>query len=592
MRVILPGGRAIEFSRRGVNFNAEQRFNLGQLPQFLNDYYSYFGYGGAVYPLGLNQSALSWSKTEEISSSLPNYMQAIKRSPPAFAAQMVRASVMSQARLIWRNRADRHTFRDAGLRVFEKPWTNGTQGELLGRMEWHAGLAGNAYVYRQPGRLRVLRPDWVAIVYGSQSEPDDPKGALDGEVVGYLYQNGGFTQNNRNKPTVILPEELAHWTPLPDPMSPGLGMSWLTPALRDVQADTAALEHKLAYFSNGATPNLVIKASSLVPNVTPTQFAEWVDTMESKHKGSANAFKTLYLQPGADATVIGSNLAELDLTSITSHGETRVSYLSRVPAVILGIAAGLKGSSLNAGNYGEARRNFADSWFYSELMDACAALESIQPAPGGAQLWYDVADVPLLREDSLDAANIEKVKEETIVAYVNGGFTPDSAVQAVLAQDVNLLKHTGLVSVQLQPPGTMAPKPESPQPNGNGAMPDMPKPKEPAKASRDELPFALTVNNHFPDGFVQVRSETASPDVYVTVQPAQVTLEQPITVEASVPAQITNHFDAPALTLEAPITVEQPEITVNVPEPSTRAKKVTVKRNKDGSSTATIHEEG
>jgi len=476
-----------------------QRFNLGQYPQFLNDYYTQFGYAGSLYPLGLNQSALSWSKTEEISATLPNYITALRRSPPAFAAQLVRASVLSMARFTFRSRPNsstpRKTFGTTDLLPLEKPFTNMSTGELIGRMEWSEGLAGNAYVVRQPNiarsgendspyLLRVLRPDWTAIVYGSNRQPDDPKGATDAEVVGYAYQNGGFSSQNKNAMEVFLPDQVAHWSPLVDPMSPGLGMSWITPALRDIQADQSALEYKLAFFSNGATPNLVIKG---LPAVTTQQFKDAVKDLDTAHAGSVNAFKTLYLSAGADATVIGSNLADLDLTSITSHGETRVSYLSRVPAVILGIAAGLKGSSLNAGNYGEARRNFADSWVYPTLANLCAALSPLINVPGGAELWFDVADIPLLREDALDAANIEKVKEETIVAYVNGGFTPESAVAAVRGQDIGQLVHTGLLSVQLQPPGTSFPQPNvfppvsSPAPKNGSAQPT---PEEPAATTK------------------------------------------------------------------------------------------------------------
>lgn len=465
----------------------ESRFNIGQYPQFLQDYYNQFGYAGSLYPLQLQQSITGWQKKEDISATLPNYMTALRRSPPAFAAQMVRSSVMSQARLTFRNRVDRHVFRTNELAILERPWTNGTTGELLSRMEWHVGLAGNAYVLRQANRLRVLRPDWVAIVYGSQREPEDPKGALDAEVVGYAYINGGWTQGNRNDMEVLLPNEVAHWTPLPDPMSPGLGMSWLTPALRDIQQDEMALQYKLAFFQNGATPNLVVKASNLAANITAAQFKEWVDTMETSHKGSVNAFKTLYLQPGADASVVGSNLAELDLSSITSHGETRISYLSRVPAVILGIAAGLKGSSLNAGNYSEARRNFIDSWYFSELQDACAALGAIINIPGGAELWYDVADVPLLRDDALVAAQVEKEKGATIIAYVQAGFTPESSVQAVLAQDINMLQHDPrFISVQLQALATAGkPNPnESAQPQPEELTPQNGQAKPPAKAAK------------------------------------------------------------------------------------------------------------
>ena len=478
-----------------------QRFNLGQYPQFLQDYYQQFGYAGSLYPLGLNQSALTWSKTEEISATLPNYITALRRSPPAFAAQLVRASVLSMARFTFRSRPNtstpRRMFGTNDLLPLEKPFTNMSTGELIARMEWSAGLAGNTYVVRQPNvnrtsasdspyLLRVLRPDWTAIVYGSHRQPDDPKGATDAEIVGYAYRNGGFSSQNKNEMQVFLPEEIAHWSPLPDPMSPGLGMSWITPALRDIQADTSALEHKIAYFSNGATPNLVVKG---IPGVTPAQFNEFVDAIELKHKGTANAFKTLYLTAGADASVVGSNLAELDLTSITSHGETRVSYLSRVPAVILGIAAGLKGSSLNAGNYGEARRNFADSWVYPTLASLCASLSSLINIPGGAELWFDVADIPLLREDALDAANIEKVKEETIVAYVQAGFKPDSVLKAVAGQDISQLVHDErFISVQLQQLGQVSPnKPESSQPteptSPNGAPKEPAVPKKGAKES-------------------------------------------------------------------------------------------------------------
>ncbi len=460
-----------------------QRFNLGQYPQFLNDYYSQFGYAGSLYPLALTQSALSWSKTEEISSTLPNYVTALRRSPPAFAAQLVRASVLSMARFTFRSRPNsstpRRTFGTADLLPLEKPFTNMSTGELISRMEWSAGLAGNAYVLRQPNLgasgsdspylLRVLRPDWTAIVYGSQAEPDDPKGALDAEIVGYVYKNGGFTQQNRASMTVLLPDTVAHWSPLPDPMSPGLGMSWITPALRDIQADISALEHKIAYFTNGATPNLVIKG---LPATTTQQFKDAVDALELAHKGSVNAFKTLYLATGADATVVGSNLAELDLSSITAHGETRVSYLSRVPAVILGIAAGLKGSSLNAGNYGEARRNFADSWVYPTLSSLCASLAVLINIPGGAELWFDVADIPLLREDAKDAAEIEEIKEKTIVAYVSAGFKPDSVIAAVRGADISQLVHDDrFTSVQLQILANAGKPPqpaESPQNGQNG----------------------------------------------------------------------------------------------------------------------------
>lgn len=414
-----------------------------------------FGYDGATYPYGVVQT---WpgQRIREISQTLPAYAAALKTCPPAFAAQMKRAMVLSQARFTFRNppwhpRTPRRTFGTSRLRALERPWPNATTGELLSRMEWHAGLAGNSYVYRQDAnRLRVLRPDYTAILYGSDLEPDNPAHALDGEIIGYVYQNGGIRWDNDAEVRSLLPDEVAHWSPIPDPESPGLGMSWVTAALKEIQGDRAATEHKLQFFRNGATPNMVVKG---IPASTPEQFDAIVDKMEQRHRGIRNAYRTLYLSSGADATVVGADLKQLDFKATQGAGETRIALLGSVPAPLLGISEGLAGSSLNAGNFGMARRIFADIWLYPTLQDVSAALSPIVDVPEDAELWFDVADIPLLREDGKDAAEIEQIKAATITSYVREGFDPRSAVASVNAQDVALLRHTGLVSVQLHPPG-------------------------------------------------------------------------------------------------------------------------------------------
>lgn len=445
-----------------------------------------FTYGGQTYPYGgfpaLNQT-LAGNRVAEVANSIPGYRQALQASPPAFGAQLVRALVLSQMRFTYRNPpwqafTPRRTFGNAGLALLEKPWPNGTTADLVGRMEWHAGLAGNSFVYRQPGRLRVLRPDWTMILYGSQQGPDEfASGALDAELAGYVYRNQGT-----GDPRFLSPGDVAHWAPLPDPEMTGLGMSWLTPAIRELQGDRLATEHKIRYWENGATPNLVVKG---IPALNRDQFDELVDEMESRHAGISNAYRTLYLTAGADASVIGANLADLDLKSVQGAHETRLSVLSRVPAAVLGISEGLQGSTLNAGNFGMARRIFADTWIYPTLQGLASSLAPIMNVPADAELWFDPADMPILREDAADAANIEQVKATTITTYVKEGFDPASAVAAVRAQDISLLKHQGLVSVQLHPPGSVPPALAAPgdgqQPPPNGARPPPPAPAPPGK---------------------------------------------------------------------------------------------------------------
>jgi phage portal protein BeeE len=436
--------------------SVEKRYNIDD---WINDIAA-FSYNGTQYLSGLNTS-YDGTRLQTIQHTLPGYMNQLQQAPPAFAAQMLRAFVLSQARFVFRNRrvssSPRKIFGTTALGLLENPWKNATTGELLSRMEWNAGLGGNAYVYRKATRtgpqLKLPRPDWTGIVYGSESEPDDPEWALDAEVLGYVYRSGGLAGGPGKLQTLDV-EDVAHWSPLPDPLNPGLGMSWLTPAIRDMQADRSATEHKLKYFTNAATPNLVIKG---IPAQTPTQFNELVDAIEQKHAGTANAFKTLYLTAGADATPIGANLKDIDFSAVQGSGETRISVLSRVPAAILGISEGLQGSSLNAGNFGAARRTFGDLWVYPMLQDLAACLASIINVPSDSELWFDTSDIPLLREDGKDAAEIASTEAQTIRNLIDAGYEAESVTSAMRAHDWSLLKHSGLFSVQLQPAGSATP---------------------------------------------------------------------------------------------------------------------------------------
>jgi len=448
------------------------------IDQWISQYLmpSQFNYNGVAHQYGLHQT-MSGEKIKTVAATLPGYAGALRACPPAFAAQMVRALVLSQMRFTWRNLPSsptpRKTFGNRELHLLERPWPKGTTGDLVATMEWHSGLAGNAFVARRPDRLRVLRPDWCGLIFGSEQDPDEIAAtSLDGELLGLVYQNGGIG-SGRGQMHTLLPDEFAHWSQIPDPECPGIGQSWITAALADIQGDRAATEHKLKFFTNGATPNMVVKG---IPAATKEQFAQAVEMMEEKHSGLANAYKTLYLTAGADATVVGSDLKQLDFKATQGAGETRIAMLGRVPAPLLGISEGLAGSSLNAGNFGMARRIFADSWMFPSMQDLAASLESILTVPRSqrtgqqdAELWFDTSDMPILREDAKAAAEITEIQARTITGLVKDGFTSDSSKAAVIGQDMSQLVHTGLVSVQLQQPGAQPPAAPTKTPTGGSA---------------------------------------------------------------------------------------------------------------------------
>jgi hypothetical protein len=407
---------------------------------------SQFVFGGSTYGVGFTWN--STSRTESVQPSIAAYAAALAACPPAFAAQLVRGELMAQVDLVWQGLRGS----DNAGKIVDAPLgdlASVSRSGLLEQMEWHAGIGGTAFLYRDPSTrsLRALRPDWVTVIIGSDQAPEEAATAIDGEVVGYVYRPGGT-----GRPVVLLPENVASWAPIPDPLSPWRGMSWLTPVLREMQGDYLATEHKLKFFENAGTPNMVF---SLDPTVTPEQLRDFKAATDDATAGVGNAYKNLYLGGGADVTVVGKDMAQLEFGATLAAGENRIAVASRVPAAILGVKEGLQGSTLNAGNFGQARRAMADTWLFANLRSLCASLETLVTPPAGLRLWYD-PQIPFLREDARDAAEINRTNATAIRSLADGGFDPDSVVAAVTANDMSLLVHTGRLSVQLQKPNDNA----------------------------------------------------------------------------------------------------------------------------------------
>jgi hypothetical protein len=96
---------------------------------------------------------------------------------------------------------------------------------------------------------------------------------------------------------------------------------------------------------------------------------------------------------------------------------------------------------------------------------ASASLETLVTRPSAsAELCVSDRYIPFLREDATDLANIRSLNAQTLRTLNDGGWESDAAVDYVESDDLTKLKgrHTGLVPVQLQLPGTG----ESPTENG------------------------------------------------------------------------------------------------------------------------------
>lgn len=420
-----------------------------------------FSYQGLAYQYGGLTQGIQQTLTGPATERAPNNLvglasQAYAANGVVFACMMVRQLLFSSVRFQWqtlRNGKPSDTFGNTDLSILERPWTGGTTQDLLSRMIQDADLAGNSYWTVQGGEFVHLRPDWVDVIVEERILPDG-RGPVGWRKRGYVYTEGGIQSGN--DPVGFLADEVVHFAPIPDPLACYRGMSWLTPVLREIQNDQAMSKHQRKFFDNGATVNLVIKHN---PIADPQAVQKWAQEMESKHGGVDNAWKNLNLYPGADATAVGSNLKEIDFGDVRAGGEVRIAAAAGVPPIIIGLSKGLDSSTYS--NYSQARRRLADGTAHPLWQNLAGSMEHILPSPGnGTRLWYDATDVPFLREDEMDAANIQQVRAATINTLITAGFAPESAVAAVEANDfIGLLKHTGLTSVQLLPPGASSPPP-------------------------------------------------------------------------------------------------------------------------------------
>jgi len=482
LRLILPGGREVKFLER-----ADPAISLDQ-------YLSFFTYAGLQYPLTPGQTLQS--NKEQIPNSFVGYTQgAYKSNGIVWSCMLARLMLFSEARFQWRrlgsggNGRPQDLWGDPRLVPLEKPWPNATTGDLLTRAIQDVDLAGNFYALRgsnqpdrpPPGQIIRIRPDWMTIVLGSFKDPDVINGDLDAQLLGYLYHPGGPASGR--EPIYLAVDEVAHFAPIPDPIANFRGMSWLTPLLAEVQADSSATRHKLSFFDNGATLGYVV---TLDPTMLQEAFERWIKVFRTQHEGAMNAYRTLYLGGGADIKTVGANFQQMEFKVTQGAGETRIAAAAGVPPIIAGFSEGLQ--SAPYANYRPACRRFADLTIRPLWRNFCGSMETIVPPPGGSQLWYDDRDIAFLHEDRKDQADVHQVEATSISSLISAGFEPDSAVAAVTSGDLTLLKHSGLYSVQLQPPLNPAvalpplggdapalPAPE-PDPAANGAAPKGVKP--------------------------------------------------------------------------------------------------------------------
>jgi hypothetical protein len=363
-----------------------------------------------------------------------------------------RASIMGEARPSWQ-RLERgkptELFSTPALDALKTPWAGGTFRQLVTICESDVASHGQSYWIRPDRFLARLDPDWVTIVV--------EKITRDGQEVGSRLL-GYVVQKPSSNGVVYEPGEVAHYRPGPSIHEPFRGESWLASVASDASSDIEMTAYKGHYLKNGAMPSLAVMYE---PTLDMAQLEQFVPQFASKFTGSMNAGKVMHFLGGRDVKTVGATLDQLAFKAVQGAGESRIAAAAGVPATVAGFSEGMQGSSLNAGNYVATRRLFADAKIRPLLGSFFEAFANLVPPPDGARLFYDDAGVSFFQEDVKDEAEIRQAHATTIRTLVDAGYDPDAVVRAVTTGQFDALvgRHSGLFSVQLQPPGTEAPPP-------------------------------------------------------------------------------------------------------------------------------------
>src|ERR1044071_868432 len=369
-------------------------------------------------------------------SILPTYVgmanEAYAGNSIVFGAIAKRIKLLSQVEFKWQNQRTKKIYGDPGLALLEQPFPHGTTGELVARMEQDASLAGNAYVY-DAGVQRVrLRPDFVVIV---SEFTEDLHGRMYRTPIGYVYDPPAGEQDCWGPTQFYSVDEVAHWSPIPDPRAHFRGMSWLTPVLREIEADAGMTTHKIKYLDNAAAPNMLIRypAGMKLKQTTVDAIAAQV---QAKHGGVANAYKAMVLHQGADATVIGNSFEQMNFTTVQAAGENRILIAAEVPGIVVGSKEGLMAATYS--NYQQAMRSFADLWGRPTWQSLCACLAKLVTPPADSLLWYDVSSIAALRQGEKEQADTMLVNAQAVYSLVQAGYTRESATAAIAAGGLSL----------------------------------------------------------------------------------------------------------------------------------------------------------
>lgn len=272
--------------------------------------------------------------------------------------------------------------------------------DFLWHLVAHLQCAGDSYVWKWRGTNgpRASRPLGISELWPIPTSWVQRQIAdASGRVVGYTLWQGS------NKPPInVLAEDMLRIR-FPDPSDLSKGLGPLQAALRETQLEEERQDYQMEMLSNIKPPGIIWTQADGWDDEQKEEFRAVIDSGLRRGKRG----KSVFLSGDGAKFDMPAPLADLDWPSLTSLGETRICACFGVPAIIVGLRAGLERSTF--ANYGEARRSFYQDTMvalWSKLDgDLTRGLLLDEGEKNEAlEVYHDTTDVKGLQEDSTQMA--------------------------------------------------------------------------------------------------------------------------------------------------------------------------------------------
>lgn len=269
-------------------------------------------------------------------------------------------------------------------------------GELLHWTTWVKRLDGNAYWRKirsgDPIRGNVVELWPISPLLCRPVRYQHSNAFIDA----YRFKWGPRVEDSED----IHPRNIIHFKLGTDDRDHRVGLSAIKRLVRQVAGDEAASQWASSMLANGGAMGMIVTPPA-DSTLTPEQAKELKARIQAEFGGDSRG-KVGVLAPGAKAEPYGFAPEQMDMRSLHYIPETRIAAVMRVPAVVVGLSAGLEKSGQYS-NFREAREQFTESGVLPAYQfDARKITHSLREdftTDRRVSVRFDTSDMRVLQED-------------------------------------------------------------------------------------------------------------------------------------------------------------------------------------------------